>query len=162
MPLCFSDTHSISSGARRLSSLLNPAYIHTHIHTVSLIFNRGILGILQACVSNVLRYLWELGADMWVANGTDASPLRNIQYPPSLTHCILSTKTTTRQILKPDAITESLNPERAENRMTQMDTNNEILVKKEEHDSCAVVTDEAYLDCLVCCLICLFFVKETH
>lgn len=49
-----------------------------------------------------------IGADMWVANGTDASLSWHTQYPPSLTHCALSMTTTNRQILKPDAITQSL------------------------------------------------------
>ena len=50
---------------------------------------------------------------MWVANGTDASLVDtlNILYPPSLPpsliHCVLSMKTATRLILKPDTIIKS-------------------------------------------------------
>lgn len=76
------------------------------------------LGNSSACVSNLLRSLRELGADVWVVNRTD--PSRHIQYPSPLTLCVLSMKTTVGRRLKPDAITEPWpsHPWRAENRVT--------------------------------------------
>lgn len=116
--ILFSDAHSIRSVVFWLISLPNPKIIfyllltdrqiHRHLRTQSHSKSVEEFGEFFECVcpmccvivgNRVLICGWQMGQSF---------PSQHTKYPPSHTHCFLSMKTATRQILKPDTIINSL------------------------------------------------------